>query len=93
MQQKTPDELLKLVQISKTKYIDDLRIDKYKKQYHQLLIETEDMLHLQMLSQIKTAVEKDKLDDEKTLASLSKLESTKSALKDLDEFLTHFKPS
>uniref|UniRef100_A0A6C0C2U2 Uncharacterized protein n=1 Tax=viral metagenome TaxID=1070528 RepID=A0A6C0C2U2_9ZZZZ len=90
---KTPDELLKLVQISKTKYIDDLRIDKYKKQYHQLLIETEDMLHLQMLSQIKTAVEKDKLDDEKTLASLSKLESTKSALKDLDEFLTHFKPS
>jgi len=88
---KTPNELLKLVKTSKTKYIDDLRVDKYKKQYHQILVDVEDVLHLQMLSQIKTAVEKEKLDDEKTLASLSQLESTKSALKDLDEFLTHFK--
>ena len=46
-----------------------------------------------MLDEIKSAVDKKKLNDPKTLASLSQLESTKSALKDLDEFLTHFKPS
>jgi len=90
---KTPDDLLKLVKTSKTKYIDELRVDKYKTQYHKMLLDVEDILHLQMLSQIKTAVAKDKLDDEKTLATLSQLESTKSALKDLDEFLTHFKTS
>ena len=90
---KTPDELLKLVKTSKTKYIDDLRVDKYKKQYHQILVDVEDVLHLQMLDKIKKSIEKNTLTDEKTLASLSNLESTKSALKDLDEFLTHFKSS
>jgi hypothetical protein len=88
---KTPDELLKLVKTSKTKYIDDLRVDKYKKQYHQILVDVEDVLHLQMLDKIKKSIEKNTLTDEKTLASLSQLESTKSALKDLDEFLTHYK--
>ena len=38
-------------------------------------------------------IDKKKLNDPQTLASLSQLESSKSALKDLDEFLTHFKPS
>ena len=88
---KTPDELLKLVKTSKTKYTDDLHIDKYKKEYGAILLDVEDILHLQMLDKIKKSIEKNTLTDEKTLASLSQLESTKSALKDLDEFLTHYK--
>ena len=75
----------------KTQYVDELHIDKYKKNYHAILLDVEDILHLQMLDKIRKSIEKNTLTDEKTLASLSQLESTKSALKDLDEFLTHFK--
>jgi len=89
----TPDQLLESVKNLKSKYTDDLHIDKYKKDYHAILLDVEDILHLQMLDKIKKSIEKNTLTDEKTLASLSQLESTKSALKDLDEFLTHFKTS
>jgi len=89
----TPDQLLEMVKTSKTKYVDELHINKYKTKYHQILLDVEDILHLQMLDEIRNAIDKKKLNDSETLASLSQLESTKSALKDLDEFLTHFKPS
>jgi len=89
----TPEQLLKSVKTMKTQYIDELHIDKYKKNYHAILLDVEDILHLQMLDKIRKSIEKNTLTDEKTLASLSQLESTKSALKDLDEFLTHFKSS
>ena len=87
----TPEQLLKSVKTMKTQYVDELHIDKYKKNYHAILLDVEDILHLQMLDKIRKSIEKNTLTDEKTLASLSQLESTKSALKDLDEFLTHFK--
>ena len=87
----TPDQLLKDVKTMRTKLVDELHIDKYKAKYHEMLLNTEDVLHLQMLEQIKTAIDKKKLDDTATLSNLAQLESTKSALKDLDEFLTHFK--
>jgi|TARA_B110000037_G_C16946698_1_gene435051 hypothetical protein len=87
----TPDQLLESVKNLKSKYTDDLHIDKYKKEYGAILLDVEDILHLQMLDKIKKSIEKNTLTDEKTLASLSQLESTKSALKDLDEFLTHYK--
>lgn len=90
---KTPDQLIKSVKTMKTQYVDELHIDKYKKNYQAILLDVEDILHLQMLDKIKKSIEKNTLTDEKTLASLSSLESTKSALKDLDEFLTHFKSS
>jgi len=89
----TPEQLLKTVKKMKTQYVDELHIDKYKKNYHAILLDVEDILHLQMLDKIRKSIEKNTLTDEKTLASLSQLESTKSALKDLDEFLTHFKSS
>ena len=89
----TPEQLLKSVKKMKTQYVDELHIDKYKKNYHAILLDVEDILHLQMLDKIRKSIEKNTLTDEKTLASLSQLESTKSALKDLDEFLTHFKSS
>ena len=89
----TPDQLIKAVKTMKTQYVDELHIDKYKKKYSAILLDVEDILHLQMLDKIKKSIEKNTLTDEKTLASLSNLESTKSALKDLDEFLTHFKSS
>ena len=89
----TPEQLLKTVKKMKTQYVDELHIDKYKKKYSAILLDVEDILHLQMLDKIKKSIEKNTLTDEKTLASLSQLESTKSALKDLDEFLTHFKSS
>ena len=87
----TPDQLLKDVKTMRTKLVDELHIDKYKAKYHEMLLNTEDVLHLQMLEQIKTAIDKKKLDDTTTLSNLAQLESTKAALKDLDEFLTHFK--
>ena len=90
---KTPDQLIKSVKTMKTQYVDELHIDKYKKNYQAILLDVEDILHLQMLDKIKKSIEKNTLTDEKPLASLSSLESTKSALKDLDEFLTHFKSS
>ena len=89
----TPEQLLKTVNKMKTQYVDELHIDKYKKNYHAILLDVEDILHLQMLDKIRKSIEKNTLTNEKTLASLSQLESTKSALKDLDEFLTHFKSS
>ena len=87
----TPDQLLKDVKTMRTKLVDELHIDKYKAKYHEMLLNTEDVLHLQMLEQIKTAIDKKKLNDTTTLSNLAQLESTKAALKDLDEFLTHFK--
>jgi len=89
----TPMQLLESVKNSKAKYIDELQIDKYKTEYHQILLDVEDIIHLQMLAKIKNAISKDKLSDEKTLASLAQLESSKSALGDLDEFLSHYKPA
>jgi len=86
----TPDQLLKDVKTMRTKLVDELHIDKYKAKYHEMLLNTEDVLHLQMLEQIKTAIDKKKLNDTTTLSNLAQLESTKAALKDLDEFLTHF---
>ena len=87
----TPDQLLKDVKTMRTKLVDELHIDKYKAKYHEMLLNTEDVLHLQMLEQIKTAIDKKKLNDTTTLSNLAQLESTKAALKDLDEFLTQFK--
>ena len=59
----TPDQLLKDVKTMRTKLVDELHIDKYKAKYHEMLLNTEDVLHLQMLEQIKTAIDKKKLDD------------------------------
>jgi hypothetical protein len=89
----TPDQLLKDIKTMKTKLVDSLHVNKYKNEYHKILLGTEDVLHLQMLEHLKTAIDKKKIDDPKTLSSLAQLESAKSALKDLDEFLTHFKSS
>jgi len=87
----TPEQLLQSVKKMKSQYVDNLHLDKYKKDYTAILLDVEDILHLQMLDEIKKSIENSTLTDEKTLASLAHLESTKSALKDLDEFLTHFK--
>ena len=89
----TPKQLLSAVATEKEKLVNELHIDKYKTQYHQMLLDVEDILHLQMLDELRTAIDKKKLREKETLSTLSHLESTKSALKDLDEFLTHFKSS
>jgi len=88
---KTPEELITLLKTTKQKLVDDLHIDKYKSQYHEMLLNAEDVLHLQILEQLKSAIGNDKLSNEKTLILLSQLQNAKTALKDLDEFFEHFK--
>ena len=54
MTSKTPataDQLIEQIKTMKTKYIDKLHIDKYKTKYNKILLDVEDILHLQMLDQ------------------------------------------
>ena len=70
---------------------NSLLIGKYQTKYHEMLLDIEDILHLKMLEKLKSASENDKIDSEKTLKVVGELQNTKTALKDLDEFLTHYK--
>ena len=71
--------------------VDNLHVEKYKTQYHELLLNAEDVLHLKLFEQFKTAINDNTLNDPKTLIALSQLQNAKTALKDLDEFFEHFK--
>jgi hypothetical protein len=90
----SPPEQLKELQQIKTSFEDLLHMDKYKTTYHEILLNMEDIIHLSMLRQLEAAGEKSGVSgefDPKLLDALAKLQTSKSALKDLDEFLTHFK--
>lgn len=88
---KTPEELLELLKNTKQNLVDNLHVAKYKTQYHELLLNAEDILHLKLFEQFKNAINDGKLSDNKTLTTLSQLQNAKTALKDLDEFFEHFK--
>ena len=88
---KTPEELLELLKNTKQNLVDNLHVAKYKTQYHELLLNAEDILHLKLFEQFKIAINDGKLSDNKTLTALSQLQNAKTALKDLDEFFEHFK--
>jgi len=88
---KTPEELLELLKNTKQNLVDNLHVAKYKTQYHELLLNAEDILHLKLFEQFKNAINDGKLSDTKTLTTLSQLQNAKTALKDLDEFFEHFK--
>ena len=50
-----------------------------------------DLLHLQMLEDLKETIQEGKLTDTKSMKAMCKLQNCKGALKDLDEFLDAFK--
>jgi hypothetical protein len=87
----TPDQIIQQLKTEKEKMNNSLLIGKYQTKYHEMLLDIEDILHLKMLEKLKSASENDKIDSEKTLKVVGELQNTKTALKDLDEFLTHYK--
>jgi len=87
----TPDQIIQQLKTEKEKMNNSLLIGKYQTKYHEMLLDIEDILHLKMLENLKSASENDKIDSEKTLKVVGELQNTKTALKDLDEFLTHYK--
>ena len=87
----TPDQIILQLKTEKEKMNNSLLIGKYQTKYHEMLLDIEDILHLKMLEKLKSASENDKIDSEKTLKVVGELQNTKTALKDLDEFLTHYK--
>ena len=87
----SPPEQLKGLQQLKTSFEDQLHMDKYKTTYREILLNMEDIIHLAMLQQLEAAGDTKGAAgelDPKLLDSLAKLQTSKSALKDLDEFLT-----
>lgn len=87
----TPDQIIQQLKTEKEKMNNSLLIGKYQTKYHEMLLDIEDILHLKILEKLKSASENDKIDSEKTLKVVGELQNTKTALKDLDEFLTHYK--
>lgn len=87
----TPDQIIQQLKTEKEKMNNSLLIGKYQTKYHELLLDVEDILHLKLLEKLKSAAENDKMDSEKTLKAVGELQNAKTALKDLDEFLTHYK--
>ena len=78
---KTPEELITSLKTAKQKLVDNLHTDKYKVQYHEMLLDAEDVLHLQILEQLKTAIGDDKLSDEKPLLHYLNYKMLKPRLK------------
>lgn len=87
----TPDQIIEQLKTEKEKMNNSLLIGKYQTKYHEMLLDVEDILHLKLLEKLKSAAENDKMDSEKTLKAVGELQNAKTALKDLDEFLTHYK--
>lgn len=87
----TPDQIIQQLKTEKEKMNNSLLIGKYQTKYHEMLLDVEDILHLKLLEKLKSAAENDKIDSEKTLKAVGELQNAKTALKDLDEFLTHYK--
>lgn len=87
----TPDQIIQQLKTEKEKMNNSLLIGKYQTKYHEMLLDVEDILHLKLLEKLKSAAENDKMDSEKTLKAVGELQNAKTALKDLDEFLTHYK--
>ena len=83
--------LKKNIQTIKEDVEGELKIDfkNNRQNFKDSLVGLEDILHLKMLNTIQKSG--GHIMDEKTLTSLTQLQSAKSALVDLDEFLIHFK--
>ena len=84
----SPEEILKELQKRNKNSANNLDIEEDKSTYHDILLQLEDSFHFQMIEEM--------LNKEKTTeltSKLSQLQAGKAALKDLDEFLTHYKPS
>ena len=84
----SPEEILKELQKKNKNFANNLDIKEDKSTYHDILLQLEDSFHFQMIEEM--------LNKEKTTeltSKLSQLQAGKAALKDLDEFLTHYKPS
>ena len=88
---KTPQQLLAELKTDIQQSSDTLHIVKYKTVYQEILVSVEDLLHLQMLEDLKETIQEGKLTDTKSMKAMCKLQNCKGALKDLDEFLDAFK--
>jgi hypothetical protein len=84
----SPEEILKELQKKNKNSANNLDIKKDKSTYHDILLQLEDSFHFQMIEEM---LNKEKTTD--LTSKLSQLQAGKAALKDLDEFLTHYKPS
>lgn len=80
------EDILKQLEETNKNYAKSLDIEKDKSTYHDILLQLEDTFHFQMIEQM---LKKEKPD--KCVGILSKLQAGKNALKDCDEFLTHYK--
>lgn len=80
------EDILKQLEKTNKNYAKSLDIEKEKTLYHDILLQLEDSFHFQMIEQM---LKKEKSGD--LTNRLSKLQAGKAALKDCDEFLTHYK--
>lgn len=85
-QSSSAKDILKQLEKSNKNRAKSLDIEKEKSIYHDILLQLEDSFHFQMIEQM---LKKEKSDE--LTSQLSKLQAGKAALKDLDEFLTHYK--
>lgn len=85
-QSSSAEDILKQLEKSNKNRAKSLDIEKEKSIYHDILLQLEDSFHFQMIEQM---LKKEKSDE--LTSQLSKLQAGKAALKDLDEFLTHYK--
>ena len=84
----SPEEILNELQKKNKNSANNLDIKNDKSTYHDILLQLEDSFHFQMIEEM---LNKEKTTD--LTSKLSQLQAGKAALKDLDEFLTHYKPS
>lgn len=84
----SPEEILNELQKRNKNSSNNLNIKNDKSTYHDILLQLEDSFHFQMIEEM---LNKEKTTD--LTSKLSQLQAGKAALKDLDEFLTHYKPS
>ena len=85
-QSSSAEDILKQLEKSNKNRAKSLDIEKEKSIYHDILLQLEDHFHFEMIEQM---LKKEKSDE--LTSQLSKLQAGKAALKDLDEFLTHYK--
>ena len=88
------DELLKKLEKLRHEYATFLLKDASIEDYKDMILVTEDIYHIAMIGKITEAVTakgNNSIVGTKTLDYLSKIQSAKAGLKDLDEFLTHYK--
>ena len=88
------DEMLKILEKGRHEFVELYLKNSSIEDLKEIVLVTEDIYHLAMLGKIIEAAPakgNNTVLGPKTLDYLSKLQSAKTSLRDLDEFLTHYK--